>query len=227
MSERDDIDRQTNQTDRSHEEAREVFPEYATAMALGQAAEETYPHVAAHLRECPTCRAELDELLALVLLTYQGHIAPAEKYPPFDLSFLQPVVAPPVTHSNWFIDDLRRLVVIFTDAMLQSMHTAAALQPTRGLLLYHYTPTPPPPGDLGVVIDIFADDQLSELGSVQVVLDNPALDPFDQSGMNVLLQVDDEVWSSSTNAAGSATIAGVPLKLLSQLRIQIELPAQD
>lgn len=226
MSERDDIDQQHNQPERSHEQAREVFPEYAAAIVFGQAAEQMYPSVAAHVRECPSCRAELEELLALMLPAYQGQVAPAETYPQFDLSFLRPAPSLAAPPANWFIDELRRLVVVFTDTLLQSMQVAAQLQPTRGVLLYHYAPSPVPPGDLDLAIDIFADDASPDRGNIQVLIDNPALDPFDQSGMRVQIGAGDESWSTSTNPAGAALVAGVPLQLLSQLRIQIQLPTE-
>lgn len=226
MSEREDISQHFNPTDRSHEEAREAFPEYAAAVALGQAPEAKFRQLAAHLGDCPTCRAEFEELLALVMPTYQGQIAPAGIYPQFDLSFLRAKPDPSPRPPNWQIDNLRRLVVQFSEGLLVSMQAAASAQPTRGPLLYRYLPAPPP-GDLGVRIDIFASAHAPDRGNIQLSIDIPILDPFDQPGTRVRLQAGEHVWAGITNASGSLTFPAVPLDLLARLRVEIELPAEQ
>src|SRR5437867_1146553 len=54
-------------SDHLHEEVRTSLPEYAAALALGQAPRARYPVVSAHLESCSACRAELDALLELVM----------------------------------------------------------------------------------------------------------------------------------------------------------------
>jgi hypothetical protein len=227
MSERNDIDQHSDQSDRSHEEARVAFPEYAAAMALGQAPEGTFAHLVAHLRDCPACRAEFEELLALVLPPYQGQIVPADSYPQFDLSFLRVGPAPSPPAPNWQMDGLRRLVIQLSEGLLLSMQAAASAQPTRGPLLYHYVPTPRPPGGLGLAIDIFASERAPDRGDVQLSIDIPTRDPFDQSGTRARLRAGEHEWAGSTNATGIAIFAAVPLDLLARLRVEIELPAEE
>src|SRR5215211_555380 len=145
MGERGDNTQHSNSADRSHGEARASLPGYAAAMALGLAPEIDYSVVAAHLQNCSVCRAELAELLDLVLPTYRGEVVPAACNQPIDLSFLGAAVSPVAeTRPSWFIDTLHRLVVEFSDALLGSMRQSVYAQAARGAALYHYTPEPPP-----------------------------------------------------------------------------------
>ncbi len=225
MGERDGISQHSSHTDRSHEEARALLPGYAAALALGQAPEIQYPEVAAHVQGCMACRADLDELLALVLPTYRGELVPAADYPQVDLSFLgSPAPQIAKTRPSWFIDSLHRLVVEFSDALLASMRQSAYAQAARGAALYHYTPESPPPDNLGITIDVFAADGKLQVANIQVLLDVPSRDPFDQSGTNVTLRIGDLVWEASTSATGSVTFTAVPLERLPQLRVEISLP---
>jgi hypothetical protein len=175
MSERDESRQHSTQPSRSHEEARESLPSYAVAMALGQAPEIGFPDIAAHFQNCPDCRAELDRLLELVIPAYRGQIAAADSYPLFDLAFLGPaaecVQAP---RSSWFIDDMRRLVVEFSEQLLAALRQQTFAQAARGPAIYHYTPEPAPPGNLGLTIDVFADERVADQGNIQVLLDVPA-----------------------------------------------------
>jgi hypothetical protein len=225
MGVRDDNTQHSSHTDRSHEETRALLPGYATAMALGQAPEMRYSAVAAHLHDCPTCRADLEELLELVEPVYRGQLIPAASYPQVDLSFLRSSAPRAVEpRPSWFVDSLHRLVVEFSDALLGSMGQSAFAQAARGAALYHYTPEPAPPNNLGITIDVFASDSDPDVGNVQVLLDIPSRDPFDQSGTAVTLRVADRVWEGSTSSTGSVTFADVPLERLSQLRVEISLP---
>ena len=219
MSARDDSSQHSSHTDRSHAEVHAALPSYAAAMALGQAPEIQYPDVAAHLHTCPTCSAELDELLELVMPAYRGQVAPVAGYPEFDLSFLHASEARP----SWFIDSLRRLVVEFSEPLLVSLRQTAYAQAVRGPAIYHSVPTPAP-SNLGLTIDVFADERVTDQGNVQVLLDVPSRDPFDQSGLLVNLRVGDLLWEGTTSTTGSVTFASVPLKDLARLRIEIALP---
>jgi hypothetical protein len=225
MGVRDDNSQRSSQLDRSHEEMRALLPSYATAMALGQAPEGYYSTVAAHLQTCAACRADLEELLELVVPTYRGQLIPAANNSQVDLSFLRSS-APQAVESrpSWFVDSLHRLVVEFSDALLGSMRQSAFAQAARGAALYHYAPVPAPPNNLGITIDVFASDSDPAVGNVQVLLDIPSRDPFDQSGTVVTLRVGDRVWEGSTSATGSVTFTDVPLERLSQLRVEISLP---
>ena len=225
MSERDDSRQHSTQPSRSHEETRESFPSYAMAMALGQAPEVRFPDVAAHLQDCPDCRAELDTLLELVIPAYRGQVTPADSYPQFNLAFLgSATTGAQDGTSNWLIDSLKKLVVEFSEGLLTSLQQPAYAQAARGPALYHYTPEPAPPGNLGLTIDVFADESVAEQGNIQVLLDVPSRDPFDQSGMRVNLRIGDLSWEGSTSTTGSVTFAAVPLKDLARMRIEIALP---
>jgi hypothetical protein len=228
MSERDESRQHSTQSSRSHEEARESLPSFAVAMALGQAPELRFPDIAAHFQDCPDCRAELDALLALTIPAYRGQIAPAERYPIFDLTFLG-MASPGAQEakSSWFIDDMRRLVVEFSEELLAALRQQTFAQAARGPAIYHYTPEPAPPGNLGLTIDVFADERVADQGNIQVLLDVPSRDPFDQSGTRVNLRIGDLIWEGSTSTSGSVTFAAVPLRELARLRIEIALPEDD
>lgn len=224
MSERDDDSQHSSHINRSHAEVHAALPGYAAAMALGQAPEIQYPDVAAHLRTCPACSGELDELIELIMPAYRGQVASAAGYPEFDLSFLpmkQTRLDEP--RPSWFIDSLRRLVVEFSEPLLVAMRQTAYAQAVRGPAIYHYAPTPAP-SNLGLTIDVFADERVADHGNVQVLLDVPSRDPFDQSGLAVNLHVGDLLWEGTTSTTGSVTFAAVPLKDLARLRIEIALP---
>jgi hypothetical protein len=224
MSERDDTRQHSSHINRSHAEVHAALPSYVAAMALGQAPDIQYPHIAAHLHTCPACRDELDQLLELVMPTYRGQVAPVAGHPEFDLSFLRVSAARPnEPHPSWFIDGLRRLVVEFSEPLLVALRQTAYAQAVRGPAIYHYEPTPAP-SNLGLTIDVFADERIADQGNVQVLLDVPSRDPFDQSGLMVNLRVGDLHWEGTTSTTGSVTFASVPLKDLARLRIEIALP---
>jgi hypothetical protein len=209
------------------EEIRAALPEYAAAIALGQAAPTRYPHVAACLKNCSACRAELETLLDLAMPVYTGQVVPVASHRQFNLSFLPSQATRAVeARQSWFIDSLRRLVVEFSEALLDSMRQPALVQAARGQLHYHYTPQPAPPDNLGLTIDVFADDDAPDQGNVQVLLDVPGRDPLDQAGIRVTLRVGDLVWEGATSPSGSVTFTAVPLALLPQLRVEVALPSE-
>src|SRR5262245_14666837 len=86
MDYRDLNDERTNFAERQHAAAREQFPAYAAAVARGVMPPDT--ELSAHLATCASCRAELDELIAVVTAAYGGQIATAPAYPAADLSLL-------------------------------------------------------------------------------------------------------------------------------------------
>jgi hypothetical protein len=224
MSERDDRSQRASDIDRSHAEVLAALPSYAAAMALGQDPETRFPGLSAHLRTCPSCRAELEGLVELVMPAYRGQVESAASYPAFDLSFLPAQQARAIEpRPSWFIDSLQRLVVEFSDSLLVSLRQTAYAQAARGPAIYHYVPVPAP-SNLELTIDVFADEQAADRGNVQVLLDVPSRDPLDQSGLSVNLRVGDLLWEGTTSTTGSVTFASVPLKDLARLRIEIALP---
>jgi hypothetical protein len=217
---------QTRPRGGAHSAARAAFAECAAAQALGQAAPAHFLIVKAHLDCCSTCRAEFESLLEVVMAAYSGQIAPASYIPRCNLSFLQ-------THRVWpaeaqqagIIDELRRLVISFSEALFASRQPLALAQAARGEALYHYTPNPAP-GNVNVTIDVFAGDDDPQLGNVQVLVDIPGRDPFEQSGIRVTLQAGELAWRGTTSETGSVTFASIPLNLLPHLRVEISLPPE-
>jgi hypothetical protein len=217
----DDSRNQPSPRDQAHTATRAALPQYAAAVALGQNVKRRFPRETEHLDSCQECRANLDELLGLVLPAYRGQLPPVAERPHVDLSFLRPAVRP-----SWAIEtagQLRRLLVEFSEPLLAQLNQARLAQATRGPVLYHYTPEPPP-GELGLTIDVFADEQAPGQGSVQVLLDLPGLDPLEQAGTHVTLRIAELVWEGSTGATGAVTFAAVPLTRLAQLRLEVALP---
>jgi hypothetical protein len=164
-----------------------------------------------------SCRADFETLLELVTAAYSGEIAPATDFPHCDLSFLRP--------SQLWPDQLRRLVISFSEALLAPRQPLALAQAARGEMLYHYTPNPAPE-NINVTIDVFAGDDDPQLGNVQVLVDIPGRDPFEQSGIRVTLQAGELAWRGTTSETGSVTFASIPLSLLPHLRVEISLPPE-
>jgi hypothetical protein len=183
--------------------------------------------VAAHIESCPGCRADLDALLELAIPAYSGQVEPAGSFPQFDLAFLPRAVAQPAEPRRaWIIDEMRRLVITFADVLLALQQSPALAQAARGQSLHRYT-LDPPPEQLTATIEVFAGDGGAELGNIQVLIDMPGHDPFDQAGVQIALHIGSRVWQGATGETGSATFVGVPLNLLSQLRVEIALPPDE
>jgi hypothetical protein len=205
----------------SNDAIRERLPEYATQTALGQAPEETYPQVAAHLNVCETCRAEFAELLNLTTDMYSGQVAVADSYPPCDLAFLrQPTMASP-QHPPWLIDELGRVVIVFSQQLLEALRQPGMAGALRGQLLYRYMPEVGSLPDLDVTIAAFVEEAATGAGRVRVDVEVPSRGPFDQSGNQVVLHADDSIWQDETDEVGSVDFAPFPLEALPRLRVQI------
>jgi hypothetical protein len=195
---------------------RQRLPEYATAAALGQAADSIYPTIAAHLAGCAACRAELAELLDLTIGAYNGQVAPAPSYPQPDLSFLPP--AP--TTRPWTVDRRGRLIILFSEPLLRApapSYTGAA----RGRLLYRYIQDPGSVEDLEVTIEVFAEERARGQGRVQIMVDVPSRGALDQTGSRVTLRAGDDAWEGETDESGYVDFAPIPLDVVPTLRVEI------
>jgi hypothetical protein len=222
MGERHHSRQQASKRNRSHKEARMAFPEYAVAMALGQAPRTQFPEVAAHLDHCAACRAELETLLELVAPIYSGQVEPTADLPGLDISFLRVGARPPLEPARpWFIDEARRLVVSFSEALLAALRPAAVVRAARGDALYRYQPALP--SQLSLTIDVFASSDGADMVNIQVLIDVPDRDPLEQAGIPVTLRMGDIVRQEATGETGSATFAAVPMGLLPSIRIEIAL----
>lgn len=225
MKKRDTTAGIPEETERAHRPIRERLPDYATAIALGDSARAAYPEIAAHLAGCAACRAALDELLELTVPAYTGAVETAPAYPRADLSFLRPpAVAPAAARERtrpWLIDEAGRLVVIFSQALLDALRQPTLAGATRGRLLYHYVQEQGAPADVEVTIEIFAEDAAREAGRVRVCVELPGRDPLDQAGSLVVLRAGDFARHGETDETSQIDFAPVPLALLPDLRVEI------
>ena len=206
----------------AHQAIRDMLPDYATAAALGNPPETTYPDVAVHLRHCDACRSMLDELLELTVAAYAGEVAAAPTYPQIDLSFLRPATPPPRARAGpWRIDEAGRLVVEFSEALLAALKQPSFVGATRGQLLYRYAQEPGSVEDLDLTIEVFADAAARGMARVCVGVDLPSRDPLDQAGSEVVLRAGDASWREATDESGCADFAGVPLAAIPMLRVEV------
>ncbi|GAB4191004.1 MAG: hypothetical protein OHK0022_04330 [Roseiflexaceae bacterium] len=204
----------------THEQVRERLPEYAAVVALGGAAPQPQ-ELAAHLRGCASCQAELEELVTLTDAAYAGRIPAAAAYPRPDLACLGlRVAARPAPAQPGVFDRLGRLVVSFSEALLASLQTPSLAGAMRGSLLCRYTQGGGP-RNIDVTIEVFTEDSARERGRIQVMVDVPDNDPFDQSGSRVILQADDRSWDAATDETGCVSFAGIPLGALPRLRVEV------
>ncbi len=230
MDYRDLNDERTDFAERQHAAAREHFPAYAAAVARGAMPPDT--ELAAHLAACAACQAELDELVAAVTAAYDGQIASAPVYPAADLSFLRPadkVTAArtqPARALPWRLDDRGRLEIQFSLALVATLAPRAVVGAARGQFLFRYIQDPGSVDDLGVTIEVFAEDAAHNLGRVRVGVDVPSRDALDQSGSRVVVRAGEAAWQGETDESGSVDLAPIPLNVVNQMRVEI-IPQRD
>ena len=213
MTKRDIKSHRSEQPDPLCDSVQALLPGYVTAEALGQHTSTSYRYVVAHLHTCASCREELDELRALTIDAYSGLVEPASSYPQPHLSFLpaQPVAAQP-----WRIDEWGRLIVAFSQALLDSLRPPALAGAARGHLLYSYTLQPP---GLDVQIDVFATG--AQLGFVRINVESLDRDPLDQTPSQVVARAAGATWHGTTDESGCIAFDAVPLTDLPHLTIEI------
>lgn len=205
----------------THQAMCEQLYVYAAAQALGHATQAAAEAVE-HLAQCAICHADVQDLLELVASAYAGQPEPAAEYPLFDLSFLTPMATMIESKQHpWFVDQLGRLVVTFSDALLATMRQPSVAGATRGQLVYRYTQDPTSMHNLGVTVEVFAEDQDHRFGRVQILIDVASSDPFDQAGSQVVLRAGETTWAGETDEVGYVDFKAVPLAVLPQMRIEI------
>ena len=226
MDYRDLNDERINSIDLPHAVAREQFPAYAAAVARGDRLPPAN-ELQAHLAACATCRAELDELVAVVIAAYSSQIDAASAYPTADLSFLASArdqIAPParpiLTHP-WRIDERGRLAIQFSAALVDGLAPRAAVGAARGQFLFRYVQDRGSVDDLGVTIEVFAEDAARNLGRVRVGVDVPSRDALDQSGSQVVIRAGEAAWQGETDESGLVDLAPIPLNVVNQMRVEI------
>lgn len=229
----DTITKQPIFDDPSDVALRKLLPAYATIEACGNDAQVLYPEVATHLSACGDCYDELEELLEFMIPVYRGIIEPAPTYPQPDLSFLRPAPVacavrkapmhlPTAPQKEWIIDKLGRLLITFSQSLLDSLNPPTLAGAMRGQLLYSYTVESESPA-IDCQIEIFTQDAAGKLATVEVIVDLPEHDAFDQAGSTVLLRTSakDERWEDETDEVGSVQFEGIPLAALPNLQIEV------
>ena len=226
MDYRDLNDERINSIDLPHAVAREQFPAYAAAVARG----DRLPHanqLQAHLAACPACRAELAELVTLVNAAYTSQIDVASAYPIADLSFLasadNQVATParPIFTDPWRMDEHGRLTIQFSVGLVAGLAPRAAVGAARGQFLFRYIQDRGSVDDLGVTIEVFAEDAARNLGRVRVGVDVPSRDALDQSGSQVVIRAGGIAWEGETDESGLVDLVPIPLNLVNQMRVEI------
>ena len=193
------------------------LPELAAALARGDAQANRYEEIAGHVRGCVECQVELDDILEMIEPVYAAGLEPAAANPSPDLHFL-PADAPPAR--PWRLH-AGRLIVSFSQALLDVLRQPALARAARGLLLYRYTQEPGSVADMDVAIEVYAEDPSAQLGRVRVSVDIPSRSPLDQTGSLVVLRAGDLCLQSATDESGTVDFAPVPLAMLPQLRVEI------
>jgi hypothetical protein len=204
----------------------ERLPEYAAALALGLAPAEQYADIAAHLRECAACQADLDDLLEVIEPAYAEGLEPAGIYPPPRLWFLEDTVEQTIMPGRPWRLDAGRLLIAFSDKLLATLRQPALAGAARGRLLYRYIQEPGSVADLDVAIEVYAEDAAQHQGRVRVSVDVPSRGPLDQVGSRVVLHAGEVQLQGETDESGAIDFAPVPLAALPQLRVEI-IPSND
>jgi hypothetical protein len=226
MDYRDLNDERITFPERLHATSREQFPAYAAAVARG-AAPKLDGQLQVHLAACSTCRAELEDLLAVVKSAYAAQIDAAPDYPTTDLSFLTPaddrfalpaLVAPA---SPWRLDERGWLEIEFSPALVATLAPRAVVGAPRGQFLFRYVQEPGSLDDLAVTIEVFAEDAARNLGRVRVGVDIPSRGAFDQSGSRVVVRAGEAAWQGETDESGTVDLAPIPLDVVNQMRVVI------
>jgi hypothetical protein len=203
-----------------HETLRALLPLHATTVALGGAQPAAWPDLEQYLAACPACRAELEELSELTSAAYSDQITPAPAYPDPDLTFL-PAAQARAHKRPWLLDEMGRLVVELSEALLKTLASPALAGAMRGQFLYRYVQDPGSVEDLEVTIEVFAEDTNQERGRVRVAVDIPSRDPLDQSGSRVVVRADEQAWQGETDESGCVDFTPIPLAALPRLRVEI------
>ena len=191
--------------------------ELAAARARGDAQANLYEESAGHVQGCVECQVELDDILDMIEPVYAAGLAPAAAYPAPDLRFLR-LPAPPAR--PWLVE-AGRLIISFSESLLEALRQPALAGAARGLLLYRYTQEPGSVADMDVAIEVYADDRSARQGRVRVHVDIPSRGPLDQTGSLVVLRAGNLQMRGATDDSGTADFAPVPLSELPQLRIEI------
>lgn len=203
---------------------RDRLPRYATLRALGHPSATIDPSLTAHCVTCAACQAELIELAGLMLTA----AAPGDRVvpPTFDLSFLRPPDQAALRPRRvWRIDQLGRFVFTFSQALLEQPSASGFAGAARGHTLYTFDLKLDPPHGFNVLIKVLQSGLVAgtdeRLVDVEVNVEVAHASPLDQSGSEVLISSDATQRRDLTNTAGCARFGGLPLRDLSELRVEV------
>jgi hypothetical protein len=202
----------------THEQARTQMPEYVLDLRAGRDIQAEYAALAAHLAQCPGCRAEAHELIELAESIYLGAVEPAPAAPQLSLAFLRPAAAQARTVQASWRDTLGRVVVSFTAELLSAIGQPTIAQAARGATLYRYQRSD---AGLSLTIEIREDEQRHELAQVHVLVDMAERDPLEQAGALVTLVSDGQARERNTDETGLAVFRDVPRATLPHLRVLV------
>jgi hypothetical protein len=194
---------------------------YATALALGHAPTDHYADIAAHLEECADCQVDLDDLLELLEPVFAADAVEESALLPAARSIPEAKVNQGhVAERGWLLE-AGRLLVFFSEALIQGGRVPKLAGRARGQLLYRYVQEPGSVADLEVAIEVYAEGASEHEGRVRVSVDVPSRGPLDQNGSMVLLHAGDAHWEGATDESGQVDFAPVPLAVLPHLRFEI------
>jgi hypothetical protein len=204
----------------SHQEVRDQLHAYAFATLTQDAPEARYPAVAAHLVQCAECRADLDELLDMTRAAAMGVGEPISSGSAPDLLRLpRPRMIAANRSPPWLIDQLGRLWLEFSEALLRSWQPSRVLGTSRGDLLYeyHYESETLEPS---LMVEIFAEEH-PEMALLCVTLDAPNRDVRDQKGIPVTLHGAGVLQHAETDRSGTVRFPHIARAALAHLRLEI------
>lgn len=222
----DNHDRQTdNRPELSHDELRAQLPMYVADLVLRNALPAQYDRLVAHLGECAGCRAEAEELAELLRDAAAGTLPQAPSYPPLNLDFLRNRASLP-----WSLDDLGRLVVRFSAALLEQIRPAAlpALARStgrRGAQLYQYEQARFAPAEsrqpASLTISVFGVGATPEAVEVVVRVGVAGRRATDLAGSEVILAVGPDERRGLTDKFGYASFPDIPAAELPNLQVVV------
>jgi hypothetical protein len=210
----------------SHHELRDRLHAYAFATVMEDAPEARYPAVAAHLARCAACRADFDELLDMIRATGMGLGEPVSVDLAPDLSRLpRPWVKSTNRSPPWFIDQLGRLWLEFSEALLRSWQPSPVLGTLRGDLLYqyHYESQTLEPS---LTVEIFAEEH-AETALLCVTIDMPNRDVRDQVGIPIIVHGAGGPEHAETDRSGTARFPHIARAALAHLRLEIKVDQSE
>lgn len=202
----------------SHEEIHAGLRVYAHRRMLAEPPNTNDLEVAAHLMECPACRADFDDLLA-VTRHANASGAPALACPhPKGGQMLHPWRRKDDA-SPWRVDRSGRLWLAFSAALVRSWRLSPQLGAARGdqISRYEWGAADDEPA---LTIEVLAESDPAMV-LVCLTLDVPGRNALDQSGVAVTLYEGSNMRQATTDTSGTVRFPQVPLAALGGLRFQV------